>query len=75
MINLTDVKSSIFTPGSIIAEVYKNSHFLFKTMITPFKSEMVNANNVILFVDDNFNITSGQIGTYNRSTGINTITF
>ena len=56
MINLQNIKKSIFDPGSVIAEIYKNGHLLFKTMIKPFKPEMKEANNIILFIDNEYNI-------------------
>jgi hypothetical protein len=72
---LTDINKTIFDHGSVIAEIYKNSHLLFKTMIKPFKEEMKTANNIILFVDNEYNITGGQIGVYTREKGLNTILF
>lgn len=68
--NLTDIEQSIFDKDSTIAEIYNNSHLLFKTMIKPFKPEMKKANNIILFVDNDYNITGGQIGLYDFDKGL-----
>jgi len=72
---LIDIRKTIFDHGSVIAEIYKNGHLMFKTMIKPFKTEMKDANNIILFVDNNYNVTGGQIGIYTREKGLNTIMF
>lgn len=70
MINLKNIKSNVFTKGAVIAEIYQNSRLIFKTMITPFKTEMQQANNIILFVDNDYNITGGQIGLYDYDNGL-----
>jgi hypothetical protein len=80
MINLLDIQSSIFEKGSVIAELYNTCskgipHKLNKIMIKPFKEDMKQANNIILFVDNNYNITSGQIGKYTDKKGLHVITF
>lgn len=80
MLKLLDIKSNVFEMGSKTAEIYKyNSHnipFLQgKISIIPFKKEMENANNIILFIDNNDNITGGQIGSYNIENGLQCILF
>lgn len=75
MINLLTVRKSILEKGSVIVDIYKNSHFQFKTSIFPFMPDMKNANNIILFVDNENNITGGQIGKYDIKNGLRTILF
>lgn len=70
MKNLLEARQSILEKGSVIAEIYKNSHFDFKTSIKPFTPNMEKANNIILFVDNNYNITGGQIGLYDADKGL-----
>lgn len=70
MVNLLDIRLSIFNPQSVIADVYKGSHKVCKTTIKPFRKEMERANNIIVFIDDNYNITGGQIGLYDLDNGL-----
>jgi hypothetical protein len=65
-----------FIEGSQVAEIYQNSHFKFKTLIKPFHNEMLNnVNNIILFVDNDYNITGGQIGKYDIENGLRVVMF
>jgi len=77
MPRLCEIIRSVFDKGFVIAEIYKSGegHFLFKTMIEPFMEEMKNANNIILFVDEENNVTGGQIGLYSSLEGLKTILF
>ena len=75
--NLLDVRTSVLSQQkSISANVYKNSHLLFRTRIVPFMQQMeANVNNVELFVNDNFDIIGGQIGKYDNINGLHVIQF
>lgn len=81
MINILDIKSSILTPGSIIADLYDISHqgythLIGRTSITPYREEMKkDVNNIILFLDSDNNITGGQIGKYNWNNGLHIVEF
>lgn len=78
--NLLDIRTDVFNRDAVIASIYKvNSKgipfFDFKTTIKSFKEEMKQSNNIILICDNDYNITSGQIGTYSLENGLNTIMF
>lgn len=80
MINLLSVKSSVFEKESVIVEVYKTCskgipHKFTKTMIKPFMPAMKKANNIILFVNNDLDITGGQIGLYTYEEGLQVLTF
>lgn len=76
MLNLLDIKSNVFEIGSVFVDVYdQNAHLLFKTVIKPFKTEMEKANNIILFVDDKYNIIGGHIGLYTYNKGLHIVSF
>ena len=79
MTNILDVRKSILEKDTIIVDIYdvsnKIPHLIGKTSIKPFKKEMEKANNVSLFLDQNYNITGGQIGLYDAENGLHVMMF
>lgn len=69
---LSEVKTTIFE-DSIPCRVYKDARFyLFNTRIKPFRNivSTKNVNMVHLFVDENYNITGGQVCLYDTELGL-----
>lgn len=64
--NCTEYISAIFC--------YKDSrgqqHSVLNQYIYPYRKELMGAQNVVLFLDANKNITGGQIGLYNSEHGL-----
>ena len=73
--HISEIKSTIFEKGSVITELYKNGYQVGKTSIKPFKEEMKQSNNIILFLDNENNIIGGQIGKYTYEKGLHVIMF
>ena len=79
MTNLIKVVTNYKT-SKIFCDIYKHDskgipHKEFRNIIKPFLNEINNSNNVILFIDQNDNINSGQISKYTHEKGIHVIMF
>jgi hypothetical protein len=70
-----EIKTNILDRGSVSANIFKGRHFFCRVRIKPFKAEMVNSNNIVLFVDSDLRITGGQIGKYDLEEGLRVILF
>lgn len=80
MTNIFDVKTNVFDPKGVIAELYDASknipHLIGKTFIKPFHTEMKkDVNNIILFLNEENNIIGGHVGKYNNKKGIYCVSF
>lgn len=76
MKNIFDVKSDVFTEESQKCTMYSQARYLMgDNMIVPFLPEMQNANNINIFLDENYNIYGGQIGKYTLEDGLHCILF
>lgn len=80
MKNIFEVKTDVFYPNSEIAQLYYTDskgipHQNEKCFIIPFITEIKHANNIILFLDNDNNITGGQIGKYDIENGLHCFLF
>lgn len=75
MKNIFEVKSDVFTKGAEICTMYQGRFSIGKNFIIPFLPEMKKANNINIFLDENYNITGGHIGRYTYDDGLHIIMF